>query len=730
VSDTSLVRTLLRPLLPLMAGEMYETRPHALLMCSRFGLALVDHGSESARGIVMGDLADFGAPRQMSWTRAWSGRVAERILHARRDWSLVVLDIAVVVGCLATLLLARHGGDVPERYWHGYLIFAPVVGVLFVSGHQMAGLYGRLWRYAGIDEARRMLCAGLATSVVVCLLDVLLLHPVAQSVAVGSVLLATMIVGTTRFQARLFAFHRAQESSGIRLVMLGAGDTGARLLRQLREAPGSGITPVAVLDDDPDKWGRTCVGLRVQGGFADLAAVARANDAHQALLAVPGAPASLIRRLADLAEEADIVLRVLPEPAERLHTPYRVRDARAVAIDDLLGRQPVDTDISDLAEALHDRLVLVTGGGGSIGSEVVRQVAALGPRELLVLDHDETHLYDVLNELPSRVPGSEHVRVTPVLTDIRDRMRVADLLSVRRPDVVIHAAAHKHVPMLEAHPREAALTNVLGTQHLVDAAAAADVGTFVMVSTDKAAHATSVMGASKWLAEQIVLDRARRDRRRWCAVRFGNVLGSRGSVVPLFTRQIAAGGPVTVTDPRMTRYFMTIPEAVQLVLHAAAMAEVGDLFLLDMGKPVRILDLAKRMIRLAGYRLGEDIEIRIIGKRPGEQDHELLTTAAERTEKTLHPSIDRVLAPNGSHVDLADVLSPITRACELDDHEGVRRALLQAVSLVRSPERPHLYLPDSNPPLVHGLEPAPHPKSPTTSMLRRDSWNLSTTYGL
>jgi FlaA1/EpsC-like NDP-sugar epimerase len=493
---------------------------------------------------------------------------------------------------------------------------------------------------------------------------------------------------------------------------------------------------VAVLDDDPDKWGRMCVGHRVQGAFAELAAVARATDAHQALLAVPSAPPQLIARLADLAEEADIVLRVLPEPADHLHTPYRIRDARAVDIEDLLGRMPVDTDTTDLAGAMRDRVVLVTGGGGSIGSEVVRQVAALGPRELLVLDHDETHLFDVINELPSRVPGAEHVRVTPVLTDIRDRMQVTDLLRVRRPDVVIHAAAHKHVPMLEAHPREAALTNVIGTQNLVDAAAEAEVATFVMVSTDKAAHATSVMGASKWLAEQIVLDRARRDSRRWCAVRFGNVLGSRGSVVPLFTRQIASGGPVTVTDPKMTRYFMTIPEAVQLVLRSAAMAEVADLFLLDMGKPVRILDLAKRMIRLAGYRLGEDIEIRIVGKRPGEQEHELLTTASESTERTMHPAIDRVVAAARSQTDLGAALAPIARACDLDDQDGVRRALLRAVSLVRSPDGPATGLPDSTHPLHHGLEPAPHPRTPrpprtpTTPKLRRDTWNLSTTSGL
>jgi FlaA1/EpsC-like NDP-sugar epimerase len=613
----------------------------------------------------------------------WEQRLAARATTLRGDWTLRLLDAVVMAACLGTMLLVRHGGEVPARYWHGYLLYLPVAIATFVAVQDGAGLYRRIWRYAGVDEARRLLVAGAGAMALLVAADLMLRRPVGLSVVVGAGLLTTMVAGTIRFQARLFSVRRARETTGLRLIMLGGGDTGASLLRQLRESTAGGITPVAILDDDPEKRGRTLLGVRVAGTFADLDEVARRTDAHQALLAVPSASAALVRRMTDLAEAAEVSLRILPDPAERAHVPYRMRDARAVAIEDLLGRQSVDTDNADLAEVLGDRVVMVTGGGGSIGSEVVRQLAQLSPRRLLVLDHDETHLHDVLSEFPDRLGG----RLQSLLVDVRDEVMIREVVLHHRPDVVVHAAAHKHVPMLEEHPREAALTNVLGTRNLVAAASEADVENFVLISTDKAAHATSVMGASKWLAEQIVLGTARREGRRWCAVRFGNVLGSRGSVVPLFTRQISAGGPVTVTDPRMTRFFMTIPEAVHLVLRSTALRGCGDLFLLDMGQPVRIIDLAKRMVRLAGYRLGEDIEIRVTGARPGEQLTELLTTADEDTEPTAHRSIARVITPITG--DLDATLEPVVRACGSDDQQAARHALLRAVSSGRTRDIDH-----------------------------------------
>jgi FlaA1/EpsC-like NDP-sugar epimerase len=356
---------------------------------------------------------------------------------------------------------------------------------------------------------------------------------------------------------------------------------------------------------------------------------------HQAILAVPSARQALVRRAAAAAEEAGIPLRVLPGMTELVSGTVSVRDVRDLRIEDLLGRQEVSMDLARVREIIAGERVLITGAGGSIGSEIARQVAELEPAALVLLDHDETHLHDAVG----KISGIEPV---VVLGDVRCPERTAATFARHRPTVVFHAAALKHVPLLEAFPVEAVSTNVVGTRNV--ARAAREVGThrLVFVSTDKAVHPTSVMGASKRLGEQLVLTQAPPGA-RWCAVRFGNVIGSRGSVVPTFLRQIAAGGPVTVTDERMTRFFMSIEEAVQLVLQAATMTRGGSLFMLEMGEPVRIIDLAERMIRLAGRRPGVDIEIRITGPRPGEKLTEELVAPDERREPTEHPHVVRVL---------------------------------------------------------------------------------------
>jgi FlaA1/EpsC-like NDP-sugar epimerase len=341
-----------------------------------------------------------------------------------------------------------------------------------------------------------------------------------------------------------------------------------------------------------------------------------------------------VRRAASAAEAADVALKVLPGISKAMNGGASLRDIRDVRIEDLLGREQVVTDLDAVTAMLAGKRVLITGAGGSIGSEIARQVTACGPAALALVDHDETHLHDVAADLPG---------ATQVLADIRNPDVVTRLFLQHRPEVVFHAAAHKHVPLLEEHPCEAVSTNVVGTRNVLDAAAEVGVGQLVFISTDKAVYPSSVMGASKRLGEQLVLHRAPVGA-RYCAVRFGNVLGSRGSVVPTFMRQIEAGGPVTVTDPRMTRFFMSIEEAVQLVLQAAALADdgAGEVFMLDMGEPVRILDLAERMIRLSGRKPGTDIEIRISGIRPGEKLAEELTMVHEDESPTLHPSIRRV----------------------------------------------------------------------------------------
>jgi FlaA1/EpsC-like NDP-sugar epimerase len=446
-------------------------------------------------------------------------------------------------------------------------------------------------------------------------------------------------------------------------------------------SPRAGFRPVAVLDEDPALHGRSFMGVTVRGGIDDLVDVVNDTGAHLVVFAMTNAPHKTLRQAAAAAERADVPMKVVPGLRSSMVGPTSMRDLRDLQIEDLLGREQIVTDLQSVRAMLEGRRVLITGAGGSIGSEIARQVATFAPECLLLLDHDETHLHDVASDLDAGPSGT----VVQLLADIRHRRQVFELFRRHRPDVVFHAAAHKHVPLLEAHPCEAVLTNVVGSANVIDAAVETGVVRLVSISTDKAVYPSSVMGATKRLSEQLVLTRAPAAS-SYCAVRFGNVLGSRGSVVPTFMRQIEAGGPVTVTDERMTRFFMSIEEAVQLVLQAAALADGstgGEVFMLDMGEPVRIIDLARRMIRLAGHQPvtapGEPgIEIRITGVRPGEKLSEELVTVDEDEQATGHPAVRRVittLIPSDELDDGVARLGDLARALRDDDCADLLRVL-------------------------------------------------------
>jgi FlaA1/EpsC-like NDP-sugar epimerase len=401
----------------------------------------------------------------------------------------------------------------------------------------------------------------------------------------------------------------------------------------MRRDIGSGYVPVAVFDDDPRTQGLSLGSVPVVGGIDDIPEAARRLPFHQLVLAVPSADGALVRRVAAMAEAADVALKVLPGLPDLLGDDLSVRDVRDLRIEDLLGRTQVDIDMDEVGHFLRGRTVLVTGAGGSIGSEIVRQVSTFDPGLLVMFDHDETHLHDAATSAPE----SPEL----VLGDVRDAAHLEEVISLYQPEVVFHAAAHKHVPLLERHASQAVTTNVAGTDNLVRSAARHGVEHLVFISSDKAVRPASVMGATKWLGEQLVLN-GRPDGASWCAVRFGNVLGSRGSVIPTFVRQIEAGGPVTVTDARMTRYFMSVAEAVRLVLQASAYAAGGEVFMLEMGEPVNILQLAERMIRLSGRDVGTDVAIKVVGQRPGEKLTEELRAPHEDIQPTAHPSIVRL----------------------------------------------------------------------------------------
>ncbi len=602
----------------------------------------------------------------------WS-RLAASVVRSRADLALAALDASLLAASYAVVLLLRFDGNVPSTIWGRFAWWLPLaigVGVLITWAF---GLYGQVWRHASAQEARRLLGAALSMLLILSGLELITGRSVPWSVILLGTGVASFGMGAVRFQSRLFSFRRNESGTAAsRVIIIGAKDAGATLIAEMQRFPGAGLHPVGVLDPDPSLHGRSLLGLRVAGGLDHLPTLAKARGADLAILAMTSVSADLVRQAATAAEEAGVALKIVGGLAGRVRAGGGLRNVRDLEIDDLIGRAAVHTDLEAVRQMLSGRRVLITGAGGSIGAEIARQVARCGPSVLVALDHDESHLHDMAATIDSPV--------VQVLADIRDSVEMHRVFSRHRPELVFHAAAHKHVPLLEDHPVEAVRTNVLGTANLLAAAEAVDVARFVFISTDKAVEPTSVMGASKRIGEQLVLGDPTPGATH-AAVRFGNVLGSRGSVVPTFARQIAQGGPVTVTDARMTRYFMSIEEAVQLVLQAAALAQGGELFVLDMGEPVRILDLAERMIRLAGMRVGADIEVRVIGVRPGEKLEEELIAHDEPSHPTAHPAIARVspALPHPATVQAA-VLRLRTLTNELRD-EDVREVLLRAAKV-------------------------------------------------
>ena len=544
------------------------------------------------------------------------------------------MDVCAVLPAYLGPLVLRFDGAVPDSYWRNFWAFIPLAAAIHLGSNLAFGLYGQMWRYASVREARRIAVAGLAGGAVIVGVNLLAgaPRPLPISVVGLGAVLSLLAFGAIRFQSRLLAFRRPPADREARRVLLvGAGDAGAMVLNDILHNPSLGLEAVGILDDDRRKAARSLHGVPILGRTEDLPHFSNLFDVDEVLLAIPSATGDLVRQVSALCEKGDVPLRVLPSVREIVGGRITARDIRDLQIEDLLGRQQVATDLEGLEAVLRGRRVLVTGAGGSIGSEIARQVSGFEPSELILLDHDETLLHEAVLQLAGS-PASA------VLADVRERDRMLEVLLGRRPEIVFHAAAHKHVPLLEAFPEEAVLTNVFGTANVVDAAVAAGVERFVLISTDKAVRPVSVMGATKWFAEQIVRSVHGRGT-TFCAVRFGNVLGSRGSVIPTFLGQIAVGGPVTVTDPSMTRYFMSIQESVELVLQASALSQGGEVLTLEMGQPVSIPDLARRLIRLSGLVPGRDVRIEVVGPRPGEKLIEDLVDPEDESVPSGHPGI-------------------------------------------------------------------------------------------
>jgi FlaA1/EpsC-like NDP-sugar epimerase len=519
-----------------------------------------------------------------------------------------------------------------------------VVGIQLVAGHA-AGLYTGRWRVGSFEEATTLALVLCGTDAALVTFDALLRTPLPLTAAVSAVPLGLVLVVALRVAVRLHARHgrQAPHEDAVRVIVFGAGDGGASIIAAMLRSPGSSYRPVALLDDDPTRRQLRLHGVSVRGDRTDIARVARRTKADTLLVAIPSASADIIQDLHDRAAAADLRFRVLPTVSELFVGVVGVGDIRPVSYTDLLGRQEADLDIEAIAKYATGKRVLVTGSGGSIGSELCRQLHRFAPASLVMLDRDESALHAVQLSIDGRaLLDSRDV----VVADIRDRQRIAAIFAEHRPEVVFHAAALKHLPLLEMHPDEAVKTNVWGTWNVLEAAVAAGVETFVNISTDKAADPCSMLGYSKRIAERMTAWFAARSDGTFLSVRFGNVLGSRGSVLMAFKAQIALGGPVTVTDPEVTRYFMTIEEAVRLVIQAGAVGRPGEALVLDMGEPVKIADVAARMVADSGH----DIDIVYTGLRPGEKLHEVLLAEGEPDERPVYDQISHVavspLAPD------------------------------------------------------------------------------------
>ena len=584
----------------------------------------------------------------------------------------VLFDVLVVAaGTFIAYVVRFDGVVVPAPFAAWALPLAAAATALYIVLFALFGLYRLVLRYAGVDVLLKLSAASALGFAMLLAVDFALhagqtLRPVPIGVLFIQAVLVFLGGAAARLAVRIALYLRAvRGDSGRRVLIVGAGSAGSLLLREIQNRPDLDLHVVGFLDDDASLRGRTIGGVPVLGPTDEVTETVARLHVEETLVAMPAAPREMVRRVLNAAADAGVQTRIMPELVIAKGS-VSIRDLRGVDVEDLLGREPARIDVQQVRETLADKVVAVTGAAGSIGSELCRQIVGMGPRQLVLIEIDETRLYELWLELENMAPGISEM----CLCDIRDVSTLEAAFDSYRPQVVLHAAAYKHVPLMELAPGEAVKTNVMGTLQVIEACKHAEVERFVLISTDKAVAPVNVMGLTKSFAERVMLHGAQRGLHA-LAVRFGNVLASRGSVVPIFEEQLRRGGPLTVTDPDVTRYFMTIPEAARLVLQAQAIGEAGDIFVLEMGDPVRILDLARKMIALSGV----PADIEFVGLRPGEKLHESLVSESESlvpTEREKILRVDRV--PRMTSTFDADVKALIDAAVS-----GRRSALDAAI---------------------------------------------------
>jgi FlaA1/EpsC-like NDP-sugar epimerase len=597
----------------------------------------------------------------------------------------VALDAAAFTGAFILAYLFRFDFSIPRWAFVGMLSQLPYVVVAQVASLWLFGVYRLIWRYVGLADLRRFFAAAAVGTAPLIVGRVVFSGPLAGFRVPVSVTLMFSLLGLgavlgLRILRRMLYEHFEKSASAMErkretrkpVLLVGAGRAGVLAVREIFGRGDVGIEVKAFVDDDPQKIGSVINGIKVLGTSEDIPRIVRELEIDHVVITIAKGSRTEILRIVEICDKVPVKVRIIPGIYDILQGRVALNPIRDIEIEDLLGRDPVRLDAAGLHGFLGDRVVMVTGAGGSIGSELVRQVARYEPRRILLVERAEPFLFQIEQEMRRHYAAIDAV---PLIADVGDEERMSTIFATHKPDLVLHAAAHKHVPMMEWNPGEAVKNNVLGTLRLGRVAGENGCKAFVLISTDKAVNPTSIMGASKRVAELVVQGLEEKYDTKYVAVRFGNVLGSTGSVVPIFKEQIRRGGPVTVTHPDMTRYFMTIPEAAQLVLQAGAIGEGGEIFILDMGKPVKIVDVARDMIRLSGLRPDEDIQIDFTGLRPGEKLFEELGTTEDRVEKTKHPKIFIGRIPRMDPVLVGRGLERLAEVARNGDEADLREAL-------------------------------------------------------
>jgi FlaA1/EpsC-like NDP-sugar epimerase/lipopolysaccharide/colanic/teichoic acid biosynthesis glycosyltransferase len=601
----------------------------------------------------------------------------DRAIHvSKRIVYKVVVDSSIILVSYYLAFLIRFDGKLPYLDWLGFLKTAPILVLISIAVFYLSKLYRGLWQYASIKELFGLISIHtLAWASFISSLIFIKVYWVPRSVLIVYWLLALTSLGGVRILYRVFCLHSGNLiPNKRRVIVVGAGDAGEMILRQMRNYPQYGYLPVSLVDDNPELQDVRIHGVPVLGNQEDIPQIVLEKDIHEVIVAIPSASATQMRNIVSKCERAGVKVKTVPGPREIIDGDYHLSQLREVRIEDLLEREPLPINQRQIASLLTGEFVLVTGAGGSIGQELCKQIAQNNPAHLILLDRSENSLFYLENDLKN---NGCHVSFSTVVGDITDIKKCEQVFQSFNPKIIFHAAAHKHVPLMEMNPEEAITNNLTGTMNIAHLCKKYHAKHFVLISTDKAVAPTSIMGASKRLAELLIqsLHNHNNYETKFITVRFGNVLGSNGSVVTVFQKQIAQGGPVTITDPEMTRYFMTISEAVSLILYASTLGEGGEIFILDMGQPIKIIDIAKHLITLSGYDPDKQIPLQIVGKRPGEKLHENLWNADESPQPTQCKKIFMTRSNGLDSARLFRQLKAISHFAEKMDREKMYKSI-------------------------------------------------------